>query len=231
MAKKEKTGLEFIESAEALQHEIVKAESFFTKNKNLLTYAGGAIIAVVLGYFGYKYYTTTQNQEAQAAMYDSVFYFENDSLNLALNGAGGNAGLLEIADDYSSTKAGKLANLYVGIIYMKQGKYDEAIERLENFNANDEVVQGRAYCLIGDAHAEKNELDDAISYYKKAVDFKPNKFITPGYLMKLAGAYEEAKNTESAIEAYGELITDYPTATEATLAKKYKSRLEAESGQ
>ncbi len=230
MAKNEKSGLEIIESADALKKEIVKAESFFTKNKNLLTYAGGAILLVVLGYFGWKYYTDTQDKEAQAAMFDSVYYFEADSLDKALNGTGGNAGLLEIADSYSSTKAGQLANLYVGIAYLKQNKFDEAIARLENFNANDAVVQGKAYALLGDAHVEKGDLDQAITYFKKAADYKPNKFVTPAYLMKLAGAYEEAKNTSEAIATYSELIDNYGTSTEATIAKKYKARIEAETG-
>jgi predicted negative regulator of RcsB-dependent stress response len=231
MAKKEKRGIEIIESAEALQKEFVKAEGFLEKNKNVLFGVVGVIALAALAFFGYKYYNKNQNLDAQAAMFDSVYYFESDSLDLALNGTGGNAGLLEIADSYGSTDAGQLANLYVGIIYMQQAKYDEAISYLENFSASDLVLQGKAYCLIGDAYMEKNDKMAAIDYYNKAVDFKPNKFITPGYLMKLATAYEEANDRDGAISAYTRIVENYPSATETITAKKYKSMLEAQAGE
>lgn len=230
MAKQDKSGIEIIESAEALQKEFGKAESFFNDNKNLLTIAGGVVIAIALAFLGYKYWVKQQNVEAQTAMYDSVYYFESDSLDLALQGTGGNTGLLEVADSYGNAPAGNLAKFYVGVAYMKQGKFDDAISYLKDFNANDEVVQGKAYALIGDAYMEKGETTEAISYYEKAAGYNPNKFITPGYLMKLATANEIASNKSAAIEAYSELIENYPTSTEVLAATKFKSKLEAEAG-
>ncbi len=230
MAKQDKSGIELIESAEALQKEFGKAENFFQSNKNLLTITGGVILAIALGFFGYKYWIDLQNKEAQAAMYDSVYYFESDSLDLALKGTGGNAGLLEVADSYGSTPAGNLAKFYVGVAYMKQGKFDDAIKYLEDFSASDVVVQGKAYALLGDAYMEKNNTAEAISFYEKAAAHHPNKFITPGYLMKLATANEAAGNKEGAIEAYSELIEKYPTSMDVLNATKFKSKLEAEAG-
>ncbi|SOE21463.1 Tetratricopeptide repeat-containing protein [Spirosomataceae bacterium TFI 002] len=231
MAKKDKSGNEIFESAEALQKEFVKAESFVEKNKTILLGIVGVLVAAVAIFFGYKYYNQTQDTEAQAAMFDSVYYFEQDSLDLALNGTGGNAGLLEIADSYGSTPAGNLANFYVGTIYLQQGKFDEAIEHLSNYSSSDLVLQGKAYCLIGDANMEKGNTSEAISAYKKAADYKPNKFITPGYLMKLATAYETANETDGALEAYSKLVEQYPNANESLTAKKYKSMLEAQAGE
>jgi TolA-binding protein len=78
---------------------------------------------------------------------------------------------------------------------------------------------------------ETKKTEDAIKYYEKASEFRPNKFSTPAYLMKLAGAYTEAKKSKEAIEVYSDLISKYPTATEALLGKKYKARLETEIGE
>lgn len=230
MAKQEKSGIEFIENAEVLQKEIGKAESFFTSNKNILTIVGGAVIVIALGFLGYRYWVGQQNTEAQAAMYDSVYYFESDSLDLALKGSGGNAGLLEVADAYGRTPAGNLAKFYVGVAYIKQGKFDDAINYLKDFSASDEVLQGKAYALIGDAYLEKGATADAITYYEKASNYRPNKFITPGYLIKLATANEVAGNKEGAIKAYSRIIDKYPSASEALAATKFKSKLEAEAG-
>ncbi|AFK02970.1 Tetratricopeptide TPR_2 repeat-containing protein [Emticicia oligotrophica DSM 17448] len=231
MAKKEKSGLEIIESPEALQQEFNKAEGFLKNNQKLLTIIGGGILAVVLGVVGYNYYTNSQDDEAQAAMFNAVYAFEADSLKQALNGTGGNEGLLAIADNYGSTKAGKLANFYAGVALVKQGKYDEAIEHLKDFSSDDLLVQARAYALIGDAYMEKKSVDDAISYYKKAADYKPNKTFTPIYLMKLANAYEVAKNNKEALEVYSDIITNYPESIEIGNAKKYKSKLEGTVGE
>lgn len=230
MAKKDNHGIEIIENAEELKKEFFKYEGLLEKNKKVLSYIGGGILALVALYFGYKYWNQTQEKEAQAAMFDAVFSFEADSTAKALKGQGGNEGLLSIADNYSGTKAGELAGLYSGIALMSEGKYAEAIPQLEKFNANDQVLQAKAYCLIGDCYMETKKIDNAIEYYEKAANYKPNKFATAGYMIKLANAYSEAKNTKSAIEVYSNIINKYPTGTEAVLAKKYKSRLETESG-
>ncbi len=231
MAKKVNSGIDIIENADALKKEFFKAEGLLEKNSKVLSYIGGGILALVALYFGYKYWNETQEKEAQTAIYDSFFAFEADSLNQALKGQGGNEGLISVGDNYPSTKGGKLANLAAGIVLMNQSKYKEAIERLDKFSSNDQVVQGKAYCLIGDCQMELKATDEAIKFYQKAVDYKPNKFATPGYMMKLALAFSEAKNPSSAIQIYSDLILKYPASTEATIAKKYKSRLETEAGE
>lgn len=230
MAKKEKSGIEIIEDSEALKKEVFKVEGFFEKNQKAALVAGIVLVAVVAGFFGYNYWNKNQEKEAQSALFDAVYSFESDSTSLALKGQGGNEGLTSVADNYSSTKAGNLANLYAGIALMKEGKFDDAIARLEKFSANDDVLQPRAYTLIGDSYLELGKNDDAIKYYKKAADYKPNKYATPGYMMKLGNAYQEAKNSSEAVKVYASLIEKYPSAVESVLAKKYKSKLEAELG-
>lgn len=231
MENKENKGIDIIENAESLKNQVFKIESFYDKNKKIIHALGVGFLVGVAAFFGYKYYNQTQDKEAQAAMFDAVYSFEADSLNKSLKGQGGNAGLLAIADDYSGTKAGNLANLYAGVALMNQGKFADAIEKLERFDAGDQVLQAKAYCLIGDCQMETKKLQDAISSYKKAADYKPNKFATPGYMLKLANAQSEANDKKGAIETYSELSEKYATSQESFTAKKYKSRLEAEIGQ
>lgn len=230
MAKKAKSGIDIIEDSEALKKEVFKVEGFFEKNQKAVLIAGVFVLAVVAGFFGYNYWNKSQEKEAQAALFDAVYSFEADSTAQALKGQGGNEGLISVADNYGSTKAGNLANLYAGIALMKEGKFNDAITRLEKFSANDDVLQPRAYTLIGDSYLELGKNDEAIKYYKKAADYKQNKYATPGYMMKLGNAYQEAKNNGEAVKVYAALIEKYPSAIESVLAKKYKSKLEAELG-
>jgi TolA-binding protein len=209
---------------------LANSDEFLQKNRNLLAGAAIAIVVVAAGIFGYNYYRDVKTEEAQNLMYPAVYHFEADSLKKALDGDGANEGLLDITDDYGMTKAGNLANFYVGVAFLKQGKYDQAIERLKDFSSSDLLVQARAYALLGDAYMEKGNVGEAINYYQKAVDYKPNKFFTPGYLMKLALAQETNKDVQGAIESYQIIIDKYGNSGEAINAKKYKSKLEGLAG-
>lgn len=233
MSKKNSSdsGLDIIESPEALAGQISKAETFFVKYRKVIIAFAIGIVGGVLCFAAYRFYIDSQEGAGQAALSNVVYDFEADSLNRALNGSGGNEGLLAIADGYSGTDAANLANLYAGIALMKEAKFDEAIDRLKSFGSSDLLVQGRAYALIGDAYMEKNQPEESISYYKKAADYKSNEFFTPVYLMKLGIAQEKAKQPKDALATYGKIIDEYPLSSEVTNAKKYKGLLVGETGE
>ena len=217
---------DFIEKPEVLVEQFSKTEAFFNKNKNLVYGILGAIILVVGGILGYRYYLSSQNDIAQREMFQAVFYFEQDSLSQALNGDGLNFGLLDIIEDYGSTKAGNLARFYAGTIYLKQGEYQNAIEQLQAFGSSDLLVQARAYSLIGDAYMELGNYSDAANYYDRAANYKPNEPISSHYLMKAALAYEKQSDFQQAIDRYQKILTDHYGSSEYQNAKKYKARLE-----
>lgn len=228
---KKRTGIDLLEDPDLLAGQFERAEDFFEQYQKPILGVAGAILLLIVGFFGYRYYQSTQNDEAQTEMFPSVFQFEADSLKKAINGDGANPGLKTIADEYGATKTGDIAAFYTGVGLLKQGKYDEAIEYLQNFNAKDLLVQARAYSLIGDAYMEKKSYSEAVDFYQKAVDYKSNKDFTPIYLNKLAVAYENAKETDKAIDAYNQILEKYPESPEAPNAKKYKALLEAQTAE
>ncbi|WP_338874118.1 tetratricopeptide repeat protein [Spirosoma sp. SC4-14] len=228
---KKNSGLDFLEDPDALEGRLEDVGDFFQQNRNIVLGVLGGIVLLALGYFGYRFYVGSQDETAQVEMFPSVYQLEADSLKKALNGDGKSPGLLSVADNYGSTPAGNLADFYSGLALLKQGKYDDAIEHLKGFSSSDLLVQARAYALIGDAYVEKKSYDEAADYYQKAADYKPNKYFTPGYLLKLAITFEQAKQNDKAIEAYNDIIEKYPQSAEAVNAKKYKSVLEASVGQ
>ncbi len=221
---------DLLENPEKVTAEkINKAEAFIENNRKLVTYIGGVIGALILlGWFAYGYYED-QSNEAQVEMFPAQFYFDKDSFNLALNGDGASLGFLDIANEYSWTKAGNLANFYAGVCYMKLGQYEDAIEYLSAFSADDWVLQARAYSLIADANMELELPGEAISYYKKAVNYEPNKSFTPTYMMKLALAYETMGDWSNAADVYEDLISTYPNASQIQDAKRFKARAETEA--
>lgn len=225
MAKKENKLETILEQPEQIIEEIQsgKWEEWYNKYKNIITYVGGGILAVVLLVVGWNYYITSQNEEGQNALFQAVYYFEADDLEKALNGDGNNLGFVDLASDYKFTKAGNLANFYAGACLLKQGKFEEAIDYLKSFSSSDILVQARAYCLTGDAYMELKDYDAAADYYKKASDWKPTKEFTPDYLMKLGLAYELNKEYEKAVKAYDKIINEYPNSLRVNDARKYKA--------
>ena len=121
---------------------------------------------------------------------------------------------------------GFLANFYAGAAYLKKGDYKSALLYLEDFEADDLLVQARAYSLMGDAHMELGEYADAADMYEKAASYKENKFFSPQYLMKAALAYEKANDLEAAKKSYDTIINDFWDSSEVQEAKKMRAQLE-----
>ncbi len=90
-----------LENPEVIVEKLTDFEHYLEKNSKKLGIAAGVMALVIAGFFGYKYWMGTQNDEAQAQMYSAIYYFEADSLKKALNGDGNNLGFLTIAEDYS----------------------------------------------------------------------------------------------------------------------------------
>lgn len=228
MAKNEENK-DLLESSEAIAEKVTGIEQWIEHNPRVVIGVLGAVILLVGGYFGYRYYVGSQDELAQKEMFQAIRYFEADSLNLAMDGDGNNLGFKQIIDDYGMTPAGNLANFYAGAICLKQGKFPLAIFYLKEFSVDDQLVQPRAYSLIGDAYMEQQQYEDAATYYDKAANYKPNKFFTPTYLMKAALAFEMANQKEKAIKAYQRIIDEFWESTDYQNARKYKARLETNS--
>ncbi len=214
-----------LEDPDALAARLAESEDFVRRNRNLLVGVLVAVVAVIAGAFGYNYWRSEQNVQAQNAMFKAVDYWEADSLNKAAKGDGKHPGLAKVASEYSGTKAGNLANFYAGVAALKQGKFQDAYNYLDKFSSDDYLVQSRAYALMGDAKLELNQPKDAADLYAKAADHNTNDFFSPGYVLKQGIALEVAKDNAGAIKAYDRILNDYAASQEASEARQRKAAL------
>ena len=76
------------------------------------------------------------------------------------------------------------------------------------------------------AYVELGEYDDAIIYFKKAINYQPNQFFTPNYLLKLALVYEEVNDINLALDCYIDIVDNYKESAEYQTSLKNKARLE-----
>ena len=213
------------EKIQVVEEVLGKSEQFIEKNQLLLTIIIGALIVIVLGYFGFqKFYLAPREKEAQSQMFMAQKYFEQDSLKLALNGDGNYLGFLNIIDDYGMTNAANLAHYYAGMIYLKKGDFNNAIEQLKKFKSKDEFVGPMATGAIGDAYMELNNTEKAMEYYLKAADQQKNDMTSPQFLLKAGWASETAGKFDKAVESYVRIQKEFPKSMESRDIEKYIAR-------
>jgi tetratricopeptide (TPR) repeat protein len=216
----------------AVEEALSKTERFIEENQKLLTIIVGVIIVLVLGFFGFKrLYIAPREAEAREQMFMAEKYFEIDSLNLALNGDGMYPGFLEIIDDYGITRSANLAHYYTGIIYLRLGNFEEAIDHLKKFKSKDQVVSVMATGAIGDAYMEMNELATATSYYVDAAEMRDNEFSAPVFYLKAGMAYELQGKYGQALKMYETIKYDFPTSNEAREIDKYIAKAKGLAGE
>ncbi len=205
-----------------------QASKFVQENQKSLLFIVGAIVAMVVIYFGYqKMYLAPREEKANNQMYVAQQFWAKKDWDKAIKGDAGYPGFEKIIKDYSNTKAANLASFYLGIAYLNKGEYRKAIDNLTNFRAGDNMSAAEALGGTGDAYVELKDYDKATTYFKKAIDKAGNDFLSPFYLKKLGLVYEAQNDNKSAAETYKKVKTDYPESTEAQSMDAYIARVEA----
>ncbi len=159
------------------------AQSFVDQNQRLIFGLGIGLIVLVGGYFFYQnLYKAPKEKEAMEQMFKAQEQFERDSFALALtNPGGGYVGFLDIIDSYGGTKASNLANYYAGVSYLNLGQFDDALDYMKSFSPAGHVGPVMKFGVLGDIYSELDQMDNAMSNYKKAINSGENEVLTAYY--------------------------------------------------
>ncbi len=217
-----------VQPADSSEAALAKAKGFWEKYSKPLMIVSVFLIVVIGGWYGYQQFIVKPKEEkAVEAIFRAEEYFRMDSLNLALNGDGQNLGFEKIADKFSGTKTGEMASLYAGTCHLRLNNFEKAVKYLKGFSSSSELVQARAYKLLGDAYAEQGKNEDALSSYKKAArHFAKDEANSPDYLFTAAYFADRVmKNKEEAVKLYKELKEKFPRSQQAVDADNYLAQL------
>ena len=195
-----------------LEEAMSSSEAFIIKYKNKFLAGIAAIVIVVGGVLGYQNFISEPNEKkASEALYRGEQYFMADNYELALNGDSlGFEGLLKVADKYSGTAAGKLANAYAGLSYAQLGQYEDAVKFLDKFSANDQLVSPALMATMGNCYAQLGQLDKAAATLVKAADKANSQALSPIYLIQAGQIYEKLGKNSEAVKAYQTVKEKYP---------------------
>ena len=215
-----------------------KTEEWVANNQKFIFIIIGVAALVILGYLGYEQFIQ-EPKEAEAAneMFQAQQYFESamqapatqtDSLfNLALTGGQGKYGFEDIIENYGSTKAGNLAHYYAGMAYLNTNNYQKAIDNLDDFESDDEILPALAKGGIGDAFLQLDQPEEALGYYKEAASINTNNFTTPKFLMKAAITALQVEDVEAAEDFLTRIKEEFPESPEANRVSVYLGQAQA----
>ena len=185
-----------------------------TNKKKIISIIAGVVI-VVGGYLGYTYgYQQPREAKAQTLCTDGLQYVQNSDFETALNGEGTFPGYIKIAEDYSGTDGANLANLYAGVCFAQQNKYQEALPYLEAYKpGKDQSVSAMALFALAQCYAATNNLDKAVDTFVEAAEQADNAALSPMCLVEAGKLLESQDKKEEALKLYEQIKSEYPTST------------------
>ena len=206
-----------------------KSEAFFVKHGKTVIIAIAAVIVVVAGVFFYRnFIVEPQEEEASTELAQAQKLFQTQQYDQALKV------FQKVQSDYSSTDAGNLANLYVGLCYAHQKKpnWAKALENVQKFStADDQIISPASQMALGDIYANNNQNDKAVESFKKAADMANAKgfeglniSIAPLALRKAGIILESEGKKADALKLYQEIKTKYVTSPMYQDIDKYIER-------
>ena len=216
------------QAAPVAEQTISQSEAFFLKYKKAIIAAVIAIVVIIAGIVLYKTYVSGPNeQKASTMLAKGQQYFMEGEYQKALNGDSISfKGVLNIAKEYGSTKAGNLANLYAGLCYAQLDKWQEAAQYLEKFDgADDAMISPAAVGALGNAYAHLNQLDKAVSNLKKAAEMADNNSLSPTFLIQAGEILESQGNKAEALKLYQQVKDKYYNSMQYQTIDAYIERV------
>ena len=193
------------QAAPTMEETLNQSEAFFLKYKKAIICAVIALVVIIAGIVLYKTYVSGPKEvKASTAIAKGQEYFAANNFEMALNGDSASfKGFAKLADEYSSTAAGNLANLYAGLCYAKLDKWEDAVKYLEKYDgADDQMITPAAEAALGNAYAHLNQLDNAVSHLKKAAERADNNSLSPTFLIQAGEILESQGKNDEALKLY-----------------------------
>ena len=179
------------------EQQVTKTEAFFDKYKKAIVGCVAAVIAIIVCVIlANNYYFEPRANEASTELAKSQELFDQQQYDKAL------VGFQKVAADYSSTDAGNLAQLYIGICQANLGKWQEAVNALEQFSGK----------------------GDQVEHLKKAAKMADNNSLSPTFLIQAGEILESQGKKDEALKLYEEVKEKYFNSMQYQSIDKYIER-------
>ena len=191
------------QAAPTMEQTLNQSEAFFLKYKKAIITVVVAIIVIIVGAVLYKTYIAEPNEQKASTA-------------------------IAKGDEYSSTAAGNLANLYAGLCNAQLGKWDAAVKFLEAYDgADDAMISPAAEAALGNAYAHLKQLDKAVTHLKKAAEKADNNSLSPTFLIQAGEILESQGKNDEALKLYQTVKEKYFNSMQYQTIDAYIERVSA----
>jgi len=207
------------------------AEAIAT-HQRLAVIIGSAALAVVLVVFGWRFYSQRQTARASADLADAMKVY-NARIRAANDPAGPDEvtyvdeknkyadaakKFTEVADKYSRTQPGHVAEYYAGLCLAQLDRNDEAERQLKKVESSgDQTLAPLAEFQLAQVYEKTNRGDQALKVYKTLSD-KPPVFVPRAVVLLKMADYQSKTNPTEAVKLYNQVKTEFPDSPAAQAA-------------
>lgn len=176
---------------------------------------------------GWVVWSQSQSDEAEILLGQAEELYLQGELQSALEGTETpyQPGFIQIAENYSGTQSGNLANYYTAVILYEQGDLPQALEYANKFRAPEGIMGVGAVSLRAVLLSELGNYTEAAEGFLEAANWSENEATTPYNLLKAAENFELAGDLTRTRELLSEIESEYPNSPQAAEAKRFRGRL------
>jgi outer membrane protein assembly factor BamD (BamD/ComL family) len=207
MAKKVKLTRKEIKSPDEFRKSISGIVEFISDNYIKFVIGIGLTIVIVLAILALNIFREKQDLEANSRFQTAIGDYTAGNTDTALSEFTG------IMDNYPDSKISDIALYYIGLINFENGKYDDAILRLNEFLSienTDTILKDAANYTIGLANFKKGSWQSAIESFSK-LNSDESPYAKQAQLL-LALALEKQGKRVEAEEIYQQVLTSFSTS-------------------
>jgi len=188
-----------------------KAIEYFEEYKKYVFIGVGAIAVIILAFFLYSESKSSNNEKANVELSRVIPLYEQGAYLEAIEGKPGTqlVGLKKIVEEYGNSDMGEVAKIYLANSYYNLGKFDEAMKFYDDFGGDNETFQATAFAGIAACYEAKNNIEDAVDYYRKAASVSKENVLNPQYLLSASINLITLNKKEEARELLKQIKKDF----------------------
>lgn len=213
--------------SDPLIENVQKATAFFNENRTVILAVIIGVVVIVGSLVGYRFYSSSQEGQAQELLAIAEGYYNEGDYARALNGDDFELtyGFLAISNEFSGTDAGNLANYYASVSSFKLGNIEDALAHFEDYNPPKGILGVGPISFYASILKANGSLEKAAETYVKAAEWNENESTTPYNLQRAAETYFEAGNIAEAEVLTNRILNVYSGSAEVTEAQRLSGKI------
>jgi tetratricopeptide (TPR) repeat protein len=203
----------------------MQTEAWALAHKQFLTYVVAALAAAAILTYIWNDRRVRAEEEGATRFAKILPVYDRGDYQRAIDGVPteGTSGLRMIVEEYGSTDAGVLAQLYYGNALAALGKYAEALEVYGDISSGDRLVASSAVAGEARCYESLQQYPKAAAAYERAAAADPKNPLAPDRLFAAAVNFSRSGDKAKAGEALGTLRKQYPTSTYVRDMNRYEA--------